>query len=82
MESKGIGNVTLTFTDVITPPTPPTPGPDDDHPEKGSNAFWIILIIIVVILFIGGIAIYVFVKGEKEPNMSSFVSESGAEMIP
>ena len=65
------------------PPSPVNP-PSPDNPPKsdGSNAFWIILIIIVVILFIGGIVIYVFVKGEKEPNMSSFVSESGAEMIP
>ena len=86
IESKGIGNITLNFTEAEIPspptPTPPTPTPTPTpSSDKGSNAFWIILIIIILVFIIGGFVIYVFVNREKEPNMASFVGEDATEMI-
>ena len=120
MESKGIGNVILTFTDVITPPpeptppkptppepeppepTPPEPTPPEPEPPEptppgpeptpiptpspsstgDSNTFAIIIVVVIfAVAIIVGVVILVFIKRNKEPNMSSFVSEEGAEMM-
>ena len=105
MESKGIGNVILTFTDVINPPpepeppepTPPEPEPPEPTPPGpeptpiptpspsstgDSNTFAIIIVVVIfAVAIIVGVVILVFIKRNKEPNMSSFVSEEGAEMM-